>query len=382
MTARKSVNRREFVRRSLYWGLCAGLSTLFTGCFRRHIMASQEKTHGLDPLVHRTLRELAEAKAHHGNGHYLNPFTAHQHGNLWRVLYWKLFSENPFKPFYAEERVRPVRVDWQAVRRQEGCVITYLKHGSVMIKDGDTTMLVDPVLDRLMWFKDFSPFAFRLEDMPEPDHVLITHGHFDHLDTRSLSLFKKHTHVITPLGYDDIFQDLEMTHRTQLDWFQCFSDNKREIFLLPCNHWTMRNPLRGPNRSLWGSFLIRTAAGVNIYLSGDTAYFDRFNELGKAFSIDLAIFNLGAYEPRWFMADSHINPEETARAFTELNARHLVVVHWGTFRLGDEPVHFPPRDIRREMAKRGIADRLIHLDHGQSLFYDGSSAAPSQTLPL
>jgi L-ascorbate metabolism protein UlaG (beta-lactamase superfamily) len=178
--------------------------------------------------------------------------------------------------------------------------------------------------------------------------------------------------VISPLGYNKIFEDLAMTHRTQLDWFDAYRDGRREIALLPCNHWTYRNPLKGPNDSLWGSFLIKTASGMNIYVTGDTAYFDRFKELGKECSIDLAIFNLGAYEPRWFMAGSHINPEETAKAFTELNARHLLIVHWGSFRLGDEPIHFPPHDIKREMEKHGILDRLIHLDHGQTLFYDGS----------
>ena len=72
------------------------------------------------------------------------------------------------------------------------------------------------------------------------------------------------------------------------------------------------------------------------------------------------------------MANSNLNPEETARAFCELNARHLLIVHWGTFRLGDEPVRFPPRDIALEMKKKGCPDRLIHLDHGRTLYYDGS----------
>ena len=82
--------------------------------------------------------------------------------------------------------------------------------------------------------------------------------------------------------------------------------------------------------------------------------------------------NLGACEPRWFMAGPHINPAETAKAFLELNAKHLLIVHWGSFRLGDEPVHYPPLEMRREMEERGMLDRLIHLDHGQTLLYDGS----------
>ena len=68
------------------------------------------------------------------------------------------------------------------------------------------------------------------------------------------------------------------------------------------------------------------------------------------------------------MAGSHMNPAETARAFRELGAGKLVVIHWGTFRLGDEPVHSPPIELRREMEKQGLLDRLVHLNHGETLF--------------
>ena len=86
------------------------------------------------------------------------------------------------------------------------------------------------------------------------------------------------------------------------------------------------------------------------------------------FDIDLAIFNLGAYEPRWFMASSHMNPRETVRAFKELDARKMMIVHWGTFRLGDEPVHFPPVDIKKELKKEGLLDRLVDIRHGETFF--------------
>ena len=72
-----------------------------------------------------------------------------------------------------------------------------------------------------------------------------------------------------------------MRRRVRLDWFDSFSDGRRRITLLPCNHWTMRNPFRGPNRSLWGAYLIETSGGVTIFVSGDTAYFDGFEELGR-----------------------------------------------------------------------------------------------------
>jgi L-ascorbate metabolism protein UlaG (beta-lactamase superfamily) len=104
-----------------------------------------------------------------------------------------------------------------------------------------------------------------------------------------------------------------------------------------------------------------------VYISGDTAYFDGFNQIGEEFDIDLAVFNVGAYEPRWFMAQSHLNPAETVQAFRELNARRLMIMHWGTFQLGDEPVHFPPRHMRDEMQRAGLLDRLVEWRHGDTV---------------
>jgi L-ascorbate metabolism protein UlaG (beta-lactamase superfamily) len=237
----------------------------------------------------------------------------------------------------------------------------------VLIKDGDHTILLDPVFDDLFWFiKDFTPLSFDLKDMPQPDHVLVSHGHYDHLDTPSLARLSQHSHFITPLGYNEIFSTLGISNRTQLDWYDSFRDRKFDIVLLPCNHWTLRNPLSIPNQSLWGSFLIKTAGGYTIYLSADTAYFDGFEQLGRNFSIDLAVINLGAYEPRWFMAPSHMNPSETVRAFKELNAKKLMIIHWGSFRLGDEPVHFPPLQLKQALKKEGLLDRLVDLKHGQT----------------
>ena len=245
--------------------------------------------------------------------------------------------------------------------------MTLLKHAGVLIKDLDAHILVDPIFWSVSRFvKDFTPLPSNQGDA-SPHHVLVTHGHYDHLDVPTLSSFAKGTHVITPLGYDSLFGGLGMGRRTRLDWFDSFEEDRREITLLPCDHWTMRNPLEGPNRSLWGSYLIKTAAGPTIYVSGDTAYFRGFREIGKEFPIDLAIINLGAYEPRWMMAAHHMNPAETVQAFKELGAEKLMVVHWGTFRLGDEPVYLPPIELRREMKKEGLLSRLVALEHGKTL---------------
>ncbi len=320
------------------------------------------------PLDGRNLRELVARGAHRCGGRFVNPFSTGRHGGLRRLLQWKLFSENRFRRFYAEEPTARVRPDWETVRSSRGLSVTFIKHSCVLIKEGDQVALVDPVFGKIMPFiKDFSPLGFEIREMPRPNLVLVTHGHYDHLDIDSLKSLGSGRQAVSPLGYRDLLCGNGFRRQAQLDWFEEFRWQDWRVTLLPCNHWTMRNPFAGPNTALWGSFLVRTPGGAVLFIAGDTAYFDGFEQIGAESDIDLAVFNLGAYEPRWFMAGSHMNPAETVQAFRELGARRLMIVHWGTFRLGDEPVHFPPLDLRRELQRQGLLDRLVDLSHGQTV---------------
>ncbi|MFO7784983.1 MAG: MBL fold metallo-hydrolase [Thermodesulfobacteriota bacterium] len=359
------ISRRDFLKRTCSWSGRALALSLVPGCSAaRRAMASEDNQRRISRARKLSLREIAKRRVHHGPDRFINPFMDGERGGLMRFLRWKLFSRNRFKDQYREEVVRPLDLDWGPLQEQGDCSVMFLRHSSLLVRDLDRVLLVDPVFFGLFWFTDFSPIRSGLDLMPSPDHVLITHGHYDHLDVSSLRTLDPDTHVITPLGYDGIFEDLGMMNRTRLDWYQAYRDKDLEILSLPCDHWTMRNPITGPNRNLWGSYLIRGASGKTIFISGDAAYFDRYAEIGEEFAIDLAVFNLGAYEPRWFMAQSHINPEETVRAFCSLRARRLLVVHWGAFRLGDEPVHLPPVEIEREMEKAGLSERLVLLEPG------------------
>lgn len=326
-----------------------------------------------------TLKEIADKKLHHNSKSFINPFNSQYYGDLWPIIKWKLFTPNRFRKFYRDEPTTPVKIDWQTIRDHDGLSLTFITHAGIMIKDGDKYILVDPVFFGLAWpIRNFTPLNFEPGDMPDPDYILITHGHYDHLDKKTLKLFAKDAIYITPLGYKPVLDSIDVRSQKELDWFDIHDAGQRQITLLPCNHWSMRNPFVGPNKSLWGSYLIETSSGAIIFVSGDLGYFDHFSEIGELYDIDLAIFNLGAYEPRWFMQNSHINPAETVRAFGELNAKQLMVVHWGTFRLGDEPVHFPPIDIRREMQAAGLSNSLINIKHGQTVYWDTENGFDSR----
>jgi len=315
------------------------------------------------------LWDVAQHKTHHGQKGFINPFTPFERRRISVIAFlrWRLLAEKPYQGAYARETVTPVSIDWKSVIAHNSISITYLNHACVLVRENGVSLLIDPVLFGLpLPIKDFSPLAFTPEQMPAIDAVLITHGHYDHLDLRSIKSFHHRARVLCPLGYGTLIRNNGARQVDELDWLDSVTIGPFEITFLPSNHWTMRNPVTGPNKALWGSYLIRSASGRTIFLSGDTAYFNGFVEIGKRYRIDLAIFNLGAYEPRWFMKDSHINPQETVRAFTEMGAEKLMVIHWGTFRLGDEPVFLPPLDIRREMSKAGLAQKLVPLRHGQT----------------
>jgi L-ascorbate metabolism protein UlaG (beta-lactamase superfamily) len=135
----------------------------------------------------------------------------------------------------------------------------------------------------------------------------------------------------------------------------------------PAQHFSARGPF-DRNRALWGGFLIE-AGGLRILYAGDSGYGSHFRDIGARLGpIDLALLPIGAYEPRWFMKDIHMNPAEAVQAHLDLAARRSIAMHYGTFQLTPEGIDEPVRELAKELRERGLpAERFRTLEVGESV---------------
>jgi L-ascorbate metabolism protein UlaG (beta-lactamase superfamily) len=64
---------------------------------------------------------------------------------------------------------------------------------------------------------------------------------------------------------------------------------------------------------------------------------------------------IGAYEPRWFMRNNHMNPAEAVEALALCGAAQALGHHWGTFHLTNEGVDRPLLDLAAALAAKSVA---------------------------
>src|ERR1700730_257126 len=254
--------------------------------------------------------------------------------------------------------------------------VAFIGHASALIQAGGLNVLVDPV-----WSERVSPVTFAgprrvnnpgiaFEALPEIGAVLVSHCHYDHLDLATLSRLAA-THrprVITPLGNDAIMRRHDEAIRAEpYDWGDRVDLGALAVTLMPMRHWSARHPF-DRNKALWAAFSIETPAG-RIYHVGDSGYGDgrRFREAREHGSIRLAILPIGAYEPRWFMREQHMDPEESIKAFLDLGAALALAHHHGTFQLTDEAIDAPERALIEARSAAGIApERFRVLKPGEA----------------
>lgn len=280
------------------------------------------------------------------------------------LLKWKLGQRRP----PSNEFLTPRRDNDGGIVHSLASSITWIGHATFVLRLGGLLVATDPVFSQRIAgaVPRLVPPGVPLEKLPSLDVVLVSHNHYDHLDLPTLRRIGPAATYVTPLGNGELLRKAGLPNVVELDWWQTHAHDSLAITCVPARHWSMRAPWNR-NDALWSGFVVRGPEGA-AYHSGDTALFDGFREIGeRAGPIDWAMLPIGAYEPRWFMQPQHMNPDDALAAFEMLGARAFVAMHWGTFRLTDEPLDEPPERIRALFREHGRdARRLWVMDVGET----------------
>jgi len=216
--------------------------------------------------------------------------------------------------------------------------ITWIGHSSQIINIDGKLILTDPIFENKTAFMGPSRYngdvPLNIEELPEIDLVLISHNHYDHLNTYTIEkIHPKVKQFITPLLVGAELEKMGVPREKiiELDWWEEATpfDNFLIAFT-PAQHFSGRS-LFDRDETLWGSYVIQ-GPHHKIYFSGDSGYFKGFKEIGAKYGpFDYTFMECGAYNEKWRFV--HMFPEETVQAHIDLKGKFLHPIHWGTFNL-------------------------------------------------
>jgi L-ascorbate metabolism protein UlaG (beta-lactamase superfamily) len=244
--------------------------------------------------------------------------------------------------------------------------VTWTGHASFLVQFPGLNVLIDP--NWAKWLKVIKRLkhpGIEIDHLPNIDLVCVTHAHFDHLDRRTLRRVAAGQPIVVPFEVGNLVHDLGFHSVHELGYWETYKHTGTHVTLTPCHHWGAR-VLHDTHRGFGGFILERN--GRTVYHCGDTAYFPGFREIGKRFNIDVALLPIGAYDPP-SGRDVHMNPEQAVVAFQELGAKVLVPMHYGTFRLGYEPLDEPLKRLRASAKKHGVLDKLAVMTEGKPVVF-------------
>ena len=303
--------------------------------------------------------------------------------SLRALLRWKLLG-GPVTPW---PPIRKADVVVPALPAQVGpteVAATFVGHSTFLLQFADGfNVLTDPI-----WSERASPFAFAgprrarppalgFDALPPISVVLVTHGHYDHLDLPTLRRLETRFQplFLTGMGNRAFLQRQGLGRVEELDWWQEYPLPGITATFTPAQHWSMRS-FTARNRALWGGFWLRKGA-LRVYFAGDSGF-------GRPFALirerlgppDVAFLPIGAYEPRWFMRDQHMNPDEAVQAHLILSAEHSVAMHFGTFQLTDEGIDAPALALAVSLQTRHVSPASFRVpSFGESLIFEKTSAS-------
>jgi L-ascorbate metabolism protein UlaG (beta-lactamase superfamily) len=267
---------------------------------------------------------------------------------------------------------------------------TFVNHATVLVQMDGVNILTDPV-----WSERVSPVSFagpkrhrppglRFGDLPRIDAVLLSHNHYDHMDLPTLRRLAGRDRPLVFAGLNNakFLARRGVPGASDLDWWESVAlPSGVTVTAVPARHFSSRGPF-DRDRTLWCGFVVTGPSG-SLYFAGDTGWGSHFARIRERFpGVRLALLPIGAYRPRWFMAEAHIDPEEAVCAHETVGAATSVAVHFATFAQADDGEFEPQEALREALSRRtGPGPRFLLLDNGESVDVPPASAeATASTL--
>lgn len=266
---------------------------------------------------------------------------------------------------YAVPRVVPDTALLSANRERP--TVTFIGHSTFLIQLGGLNIVTDPVwAARMGPGARLSPPGVPIADLPPIDFVVLSHAHYDHLHLGSLRCLPGEFRLLVPEGLGGWIRRKGFKRVEELSWWSEKRVGDVTFGFVPAKHWTRRTPW-DTNSSHWGGWVMRHG-GDCLYFAGDSGYDSLFREIGARYGdIRIALIPIGAYEPEWFMRDSHMTPEEAVRTFADIGADIFVPMHYDAFRLADDTPKEALDRLQAEWRRRALPpERLWVMELGRT----------------
>jgi len=208
--------------------------------------------------------------------------------------------------------------------------------------------------------------ALTIDEIPQPDIVLISHAHMDHMDYKTLKDFTEKypgkLDCITAFNTKDVIDDLQWNSLQELDWLEELNLNDVKLKALEVKHRGARYPGEKDRANgfvtdgrSYNAYILERS-GKKILFGGDTTFMDKF-KLHKSKSVNIAIMPIGGYNP---MRSQHCTPEEAlVMAEYHLGAKYFIPMHCKTFDSGKdlyEPLEWMKKSEKHYSMKIGLRD--------------------------
>ncbi|RUS47209.1 hypothetical protein ELR57_12195 [Cohnella sp. AR92] len=261
--------------------------------------------------------------------------------------------------------------------------VVWFGHSASLLQIGGKTILIDPMLGNNPSPVPFSrnrrysvKLPISIEELPPIDIVLLSHDHYDHLDSSSIRRLVPKTGVfLVPTGVGKRIRKRGASADAviELDWGEERNVQGIRFVCTPARHFSGRG-LFDRDSTLWCSWVIQSEER-KLFYSGDGGYGPHFERIGRQHGpFELAIMECGQYDERW--RGVHMLPEETVQAHRDVQGGVLLPVHWGAFTLALHDWNDPARRVSAEAEKLGVPVRIPKI--GETVYLDRDSEAETE----